>query len=445
MRKREQKDGRAEQQILTIRTTKTTETAVVRGKEKTVRRKKREVVAQRDLRYRAPLSYRHMMMLGWLCIVLQQLSSILSFAGKLDPGVAASSGAMIGIGDFAGGLFMPFLLLANFSKILTSRKQFKSQLLMYGGLSVVMGLALVVVYEHFVKGIANTAAQLDPELGDGVLNLFRKEVFKDGYLAYNMFIDLFLCTLFMFFLTYQFKRPVGRGWMIGFRLLAILPVAYELACIVVKAMCKHGDLTLPMYASSFLSTKPPMTFAAFMALALYVKRQETVFFNSGRSYEEYERFLETNDNSLRFSIHACKIFVIAAAVDLVIFFTFFLLMTTGDVLAAGEMAEQILENEETLKDMTYRTMSVAQAAGFGQSLVLLFVAPFVLLFSYTKKHKDTKMDMLIPMIGVALIVALYVEALFQAVCQVPGMLQEYLGSLDGMDLMNMEELFAAPM
>ena len=414
-------------EILNIQKTKKNDADLTSEKGRRLRRK---VVAQHDIRYRGPLSYRHMMILGWLCIFLSQVSLILGLAGRFDASIAKASTGIVTIGSYAGSLFMPFLLLANFSKILSSKQQFKSLLLTYGGLSVAMGLALPLVYEHYVKGVAATAAQFAPEFEEQILLLFQENVFKDGYIAYNLFIDLFLCTLFMFFLTYHFKRPVRRGWVISFRLLSILPVGYELACIVLKTLCKNGNITLPMYASCFLTTKPPMMFAAFVALALFIKRRERIFLKNGRTYEEYGHFLETNANSLHFSVHACVTFIVAAVVDIVIFIIFSVLMTAGDLAAAGE---QVIENEEMVASMTTRVMYVAQAAGFGESTVLLFVAPFVLLFSYTRKHKDTKMDLLIPMIGIAAIVALYIEAVFQAICELPNILQMYMASIPDLD------------
>ena len=390
---------------------------------------RREVVAQQDIRYRGPLSYRHMMILGWLCIFLSQLSLILSTVGKREPSIAEAGAGLITVGSYAGSLFMPFLLLANFSKILSSKQQFKSLLLTYGGLSVAMGLALPLVYEHYVKGLASAAAQLAPEYEGQLLQFFQDQVFSNGYLAYNLFIDLFLCTLFMFFLTYHFKRPVRRGWVIGFRLLAVLPVMYELGCIVLKALCKNGNITLPMYASPFLTTKPPMTFAAFIALALFIKRRERVFLKNGRSYEEYGHFLETNANSLHFSVHACVTFIVAAVIDLVLLILFSSVMTAA--FTGGEM--EVLENEEVLADAITRFMNMWIAAGIGDSVVLLLVAPFVLLFSYTRTHKNTKMDLLIPMFGIAAIAALYMETFFRILCELPNVAKAYMQSIPGVD------------
>ena len=389
-----------------------------------------EVVTQQDIGYRGPLSYRHMMILGWLCIFFAQVGLVLSTVGKAEPSIAEDNAGLITFGTYAGSLFMPFLLLANFSRILSSKQQFKRLLLTYGGLAVAMGLALPLVYEHYVKGLAAAAAQLSPEYEGQLLQLFQEQTFNGGYFAYNLFIDLFLCTLFMFFLTYHFKRPVRRGWVISFRLLAILPVAYELACIVLKTLCKNGNITLPMYASCFLSTKPPMSVAAFVALALFIKRRERVFLKNGRTYEEYGHFLETNANSLHFSIRACVTFIVAAVVDIAIFIIFSVLMTAGDAAAAGEQA---FENEEMLTSMATRVMYVALAAGFGESIMLLFVAPFVLLFSYTRKHQDTKMDLVIPVIGIAAIAALYIETFFRVLCELPNVAKAYMQSIPDVD------------
>ena len=426
---RKPKAARTKKQILSIQKKKkrTKQDADQDGQKSP--RGRHEVVERHDIRYRGPLSYRHMMILGWLCLILSQVSFILSTAGKFDPSMAEPFTGLIDFGNFVSRLFMPFLLLANFSKLLSSRQQFKGMLLRFGGLSVLMGLALPLVYEHYVKGIADTAGQLDAGLSEKILQLFQEKVFADGYLAYNMFIDLFLCTLFLFFLMYHFKRPVRRGWVICFRSLAVLPVAYELGCIVLKALCKNGNITLPMYASPFLTTKPPMTFAAFIALALFIKRRERIFMKHGRSYEEYGQFLETNANSLHFSVHACVTFIIAAVIDGLILFGMVTLLSTGDVMATGESADQVLQNAEMLEGILTRTVQVAVAAGFGESMVLFIFAPIVLLFSYNRTHKNTVVDMFIPVAAVGVIVALYFEAGFQAFLQLPGILSEYSQAL----------------
>ena len=280
------------------------------------------------------------------------------------------------------------MLLANFSHILSAKQEFKILLLKFGGLSMLMGIAMLVIYGHYFMGLAGAAEHLTLRLGERFLLFIRNHVFKNGYLAYNVFVDLFLCTLFMFFLTYHFRRPVRRGWIICFRLLSILPVAYELVCIVLKTMCKNGSITLPLYVSPFLTTKPPMMFAAFIVLALFIKRRELIFLKNGRSYEEYGHFLETNANSLHFSVCAFVTFIVAAVIDM-LFLAFIVFRTSQGLMAAIEISDQAPENSEMMTNMLTRLINAGEAAGIGESVELFFIAPLVLLYSYTRRHRNT--------------------------------------------------------
>ena len=54
----------------------------------------------------------------------------------------------------------------------------------------------------------------------------------------------------------------------------------------------------------------------------------------------------------------------------------------------------------------------AQAIGFGWGSTILLI-PIILLFSYTKKHKDPTIDLLVPLAGVGFIAVIYVEGLYQ--------------------------------
>ena len=51
--------------------------------------------------------------------------------------------------------------------------------------------------------------------------------------------------------------------------------------------------------------------------------------------------------------------------------------------------------------------------GIGNTASALMVAPLVLLFDYTKTHKNKTMDLIIPAAGVALVALVYIEGFFQ--------------------------------
>ena len=60
-------------------------------------------------------------------------------------------------------------------------------------------------------------------------------------------------------------------------------------------------------------------------------------------------------------------------------------------------------------------MTVGVAMGFGESVPLLFVAPIVLLYSYTRRPKSKMISMLIPVVGIVLMVLMVIEGIYQAI------------------------------
>ena len=69
------------------------------------------------------------------------------------------------------------------------------------------------------------------------------------------------------------------------------------------------------------------------------------------------------------------------------------------------------------------TAILSEAAAFelGESAALLLLAPVMLLFSYTRTHKNKTFDTLIPAIGVVAIVIAYIEGLYQFFLMLPYM------------------------
>jgi hypothetical protein len=60
-----------------------------------------------------------------------------------------------------------------------------------------------------------------------------------------------------------------------------------------------------------------------------------------------------------------------------------------------------------------KLMLGATAMGFGNAIQLLLMPPFVLLFSYTRTHKNKLIDIFIPIVGIACILIIYLQGSFQ--------------------------------
>ena len=139
-----------------------------------------------------------------------------------------------------------------------------------------------------------------------------------------------------------------------------------------------------------------------------MKTREMRFRRHGRSHEEYLAFLQTNRNSLHFSVYLAVVLVLAALVDLVI-----LLILMGQ--QAGSLPTLASDVETRFMELS----RAAAAVGFGESVSLLFVAPVMLLYSYTRVPKYKMISTLIPVIGIVLIILVIFEGVYQGLGYLP--------------------------
>ncbi|MBQ2070347.1 MAG: hypothetical protein II467_05395, partial [Bacilli bacterium] len=110
----------------------------------------------------------------------------------------------------------------------------------------------------------------------------------------------------------------------------------------------------------------------------------------------YAVYTTTNRDSFRFSLFMAITFAIIAIVDLTIVFV-----------------PSFIASENNPDPNYFLTIiDVLKSFTLGKSFCLIFVVPFILLFSYSKQHENQKLDKLLPIIGVGLVVFAIIETLF---------------------------------
>ena len=369
-----------------------------------LRRRKHKILArsaENDIRYRGPLSYRHFRIFAWICLALTQVVLLMELDLKLKPEFAAVFDTPIAVLGSLSALALPLLLIANFAVILDGREGYVRQTLRYGALAAVTGAGCCLFINRYLLGSLGVLLQAPeeaPQFLDMLITRFRPQ----GFFAFNIFIDLFLCSLFMCLVNCRPKRGFTGKRVLILRFLAVIPAAYEIGCIVLKIMAGNGWLRLPVTVWPFLTTKPPMTFLVFIFLAFYVKRRERLFRRHGRTHEEFMEHMQTNHNSLSFSLFTAKIF----------FLPLLILFIGGQGLSGyAALTDAII------------------ASGFGGSIELLPMIPFMLLFSYTRTHKNRVVDAVLPLFGIALIFMVWIEGGYQALQLYVGTLPEGFGDM----------------
>ena len=381
-----------------------------------LRRRKHRILArsaENDIRYRGPLSYRHFRVLAWICLALVQVVLLMELDRKLEPEYAAVYDTPIAILGPLSSLALPLLLIANFAVILDGREGYVRQTLRYGAFAAVTGAGCCLFINRYLLGFLGFLIQ-SPEEAPQYLDMLISRFRPQGFIAFNIFIDLFLCSLFMCLVNCRPKRVFTGRRVIILRVLAVIPAAYEIACIVLKIMAANGWLRLPVMAWPFLTTKPPMTFLVFIFLAFYVKRRERLFRRHGRTHEEFMEHMQTNYNSLRFSLFTAMTFFLTALLDLFVVFVLpFMILIIGGQDANGYVP----------------LMNAMIDSGFGGSIELLPMIPFMLLFSYTRTHKNRILDAVLPLGGIFLIFWVWIEGGYQAAQLFSPALPENFGSM----------------
>ena len=384
-----------------------------------------------DIKFRGPLNYRHFKIIGWLLFVLKMLIPPLKLATRVNPTAENMLALPIGIMELFAPLSVFFLLIASMSQLLAKR-DYKRQLIVNGAAALGIIVFFELFYHHYIVGYVDAFVENRP-----ATLMICNEVFSElnpmGFVTFNVFIDLFLCTCVIFFLNYEPTKFFVGNRLKWFRCLTILPVIYELVCLGLKLRANAGDFHAPISFFPFLPTKPPMMFFVFCAMVVFQVLRERRFCEDGRTREEYEQYLDTNRNRWGFAKFAAIACVVAGLLDLAIV-VFALVSETG-----SNMSYVMTLSDESFNVWFYGLVDKYLNAGFGGSVDLILVAPVMLLFDYTKTYKNTIVEIAIPVVAVVLLVFIYLEGSLFAVRAIAKVTKEQVLPQIGAMLTQMDE------
>jgi hypothetical protein len=286
---------------------------------------------------------------------------------------------------------------------LISKGDYTKQMLINGGAALGVISVYELIYHRYIVGTVNAFVG-NRQATLAMINEVFSAANPAGFIAFNVFLDLFLCTTVMFFLNYRPKRFFVGDRLKWFRCLTVLPVLYELACLWVKLLANSGDFFMPLTVFPFLTAKPPMMFFVFCAMVVYQTTREARFCKNGRTHEEYVAFIGTSEDCWQFARFSAIVCAIAGILDLIIVLVAFF----GDISTHAELVTSLADDQFDL--YATEVISKYMNAGFGGAADLLFFAPIMLLFNYRKTYRNTTFELAIPLVSLALLLVAYLEA-----------------------------------
>ena len=362
------------------------ELAVLRKNER--REKRHEKIRKKffkdDIKYQGPLSYRYLRILGWVAFVLGQLALMNSLTSNYNWDPLGPVVQMIF--SFGSSLMTPFFVIASFGMVLSGNRGYRNFILLYGAAFLAIGVGVLFAYYRYINGLFIAFDTVE------VSTLM--ENFIADRIHINVFADLFAFTLFHYFVNYTPKKYFQGKKIYIFRLFSLLPIIYALISYILKTSYALGALgNLPFGFFPFMTTKSPLMVMIFVVISLWIKNREKIFIKIGSTKEQYNIYLNSKRNSLSFSIVLSVVIAIFALID-------FILMVTLAVIFAAKN-----------QDLTGAEVFV-NSFGVGQVIPCILAIPFIMLYSYTRDHKNTQIDLFIPIAGIGVTALVYVEFFF---------------------------------
>lgn len=391
--------------------------------------------ASNDIRYRGPLSYRHLQIMGWLGISFLVLHSLIELGIMIDPNQPKWVLSLNSVASVVSEFALPLFLFANFAILLDRKKTFKAQLLKFGGLSLLVVILFLLVTEHYILEVGTAIAGDKAGVQAQIDGYFLSRI-RTGSLSFNFFVDMFLCTLLLFFLEYTPKKVFTGKKRYLFRMFALIPVVYEAGSLVIRILAYYGIIAPPLIVYPLLTTKPPMSFVLFVILVLFIKIRELRFRKRGKTKQEYMEFTKTRLNSLQFSVFSSIMILVTGVIDLILLIGF----SAFDIVVKNMDHMERVENasEQALEEMSMVAARGVAGWGIGLHSSMIFIIPIILLFSYTRNHKNPKADLAIPIGGILLAVFVGIEGLHQGILMnipiIMNMIQESLTTYGGFGL-----------
>ena len=367
--------------------------------------------------------------MGWFGISFLVLHNLIELGIMIDPNQPKWVLSLNSVASVVSEFALPLFLFANFAILLDRKKTFKAQLLKFGGLSLLVVILFLLVTEHYILEVGTAIAGDKAGVQAQIDGYFLSRI-RTGSLSFNFFVDMFLCTLLLFFLEYTPRKVFTGKKRYLFRMFALIPVVYEAGSLVIRILAYYGMISPPLIVYPLLTTKPPMSFVLFVILVLFIKIREFRFRKRGKTKQEYMEFTKTRLNSLQFSVFSSIMILVTGVIDLILLIGF----SAFDIVVKNmDHPEQVKNaSEQALEEMSMVSARGVTGWGIGLHSTMIFIIPIILLFSYTRNHKNPKADIAIPIGGILLAVFVGIEGLHQGILMnipiIMNMIQESLNT-----------------
>lgn len=348
----------------------------------------KKIFNKKDIKFRGPFSYRFLRIFAWASIIVSQLIVFNAYCVGFFDWHFVNDG-ILGFLSILPDLSRPLFIIASFGLILSGKRSYLGYLLGYGAGFLGLAAGASLIYGRYIMGTLEIA-----QISQYTMQRISDSLTSSANI--NVFSDLFCFILFICLIEVKPKKYFQGKKILIIRSLTIIPIAYIIVSYVLQVLDGFHIISLSFYAYVFMTTKSPLIFMLFCTVYLWIKNREHIYLKFGATREEYQEFLSTNRNSLYFSLVLILILLIFAIIEFTIIAIISFTVTSP--------------LDENFFLIMYRLVKIFS---LDECINTLIAIPLILLYSYTRDHKNRTIDLLLPAVGVAGIILLYLECGYQ--------------------------------
>lgn len=275
-----------------------------------------------DIKFRPFISANLLRLIAMVILGLAQIASVMMIYMKISGNLTDELQKELNFYKNLVNLSTPFILvtiIANITRDPQSLKKYCIKYFIYAALfyafEIILFRCFIVPFlEQTFMYMLNIEGQI-PQVAH-VIVLKMLSYISSSFSNLNTFVDVFICSLFAFFVLYKPKFKKQRSMKV-FRSLSVLPILYIIASFVLIGLNRMGYISYGIEFGALLIHRSYVCLLFFIVIILYIKhKSKTMSQEDG----QYLKYINTNRGLFYFNIVIISVLLVLCAFDFLLSF-----------------------------------------------------------------------------------------------------------------------------
>lgn len=277
----------------------------------------------KDIRFRPFISANLLRLIAMILLGIAQVASVLMVYMKISGNLTSDLARELTWYKNLVNLSTPFILVTIIANVTRNPQSLKKYCIKYFIYAILFYAFEIILFRCFIVPfleqtfmyMLNVEGQMPKEAHIIILKML--SYISSSFSNLNTFIDVFICTLFAFFVLYQPKFKHQKSIKI-FRTMTILPVIYIVASFILIGFNKMGYISYGIEFGALLIHRSYVCLLFFIFIILYIKYKRKTM--SNEDDDKYLGYVNTNRGLMYFNIVIVSVLLVLSTFDFLLSF-----------------------------------------------------------------------------------------------------------------------------